>query len=174
MQITITARHFDLTNAIRDYIEDACKKLQKYFEQIINVHLILTLEGGRNVVEMVLHVPKSNFKSESTEQDMYLAIDEAVEKMEIQIKKLKGKWTDHKKKSMKDNTSFVYANLIEKQQPRKRIKTKRIVAEVMSIHEAIDKFEQISDPYLIFKNGETDRINVLVKKDEDHFKLLEP
>ena len=94
MQITITARHFDLTNAIRDYIEDSCTKLQKYFELIINVHLILTLEGGRNSVEMILHVPKNNFKSEASEQDMYLAIDEAVEKMENQIKKLKGKWTD--------------------------------------------------------------------------------
>ncbi|MBN1949031.1 MAG: ribosome-associated translation inhibitor RaiA [Candidatus Cloacimonetes bacterium] len=174
MQITITARHFDLTKAIREHVEESVLKLKKYFDQIIHAHLILSLENNRNIVELVLHVPKNDFKCEAEAMDMYLAVDSAVEKMEQQIKKLKGKWTDYQKKNLRDNTQYVYANLIEKQDQRKTVKIKRIMAEAMSVQEAIDKFEASEDTYYIFRNIESDRINVLVKKDEMHYKLIEP
>jgi putative sigma-54 modulation protein len=174
MQITITARHFDLTNAIREHVEEMTEKLEKYFDHIIYVHYILSLENNRNKVELILNIPKNNLKSEANEKDMYLAIDKAIEKMEHQVTKIKGKWINHNKKSLKESTHFVYANLIERGKEKKRVKTKRIVAEVLSVNEALDAFEQIEDPYLIFKNMETDKINVLVKKDDLHYKLLEP
>ncbi|MBN2461089.1 MAG: ribosome-associated translation inhibitor RaiA [Candidatus Cloacimonetes bacterium] len=175
MQITITARHFELTKAIRDHVEHASEKLKKYFDHIINVHFILSLDNGQNNAEMMLHIPKNNLKSIAEANDMYLAIDSAVDRMEAQVKKLKGRWSDHqKKKSLKENSHFVYANLIERGQKRKIIKTKRILAEVMTVQEAIDQFENVEDPYYIFKNIETDRINVLVKMNEDHYKLIEP
>jgi len=173
MQTTITARHFELTNAIRDHIEVACEKIDKYFDHIINVHFILSLENNRNKAEMILNVPKNSFKSESSEKDMYLTIDYAIDKMEHQIKKLKGKWTDHQKKGLKENSQYVYANLIEREQ-RKKITIKRMLAEVLTLDEALDNFDNIAEPYLIFKNAETDRVNVLIKKDEAHYKLIEP
>lgn len=174
MQITITARHFGLTNAIREYVEEASDKLTKYFDHIINVHFILSLENNRNTVEVVLHAPKHNFTGEATENDMYVAVDAAVDKIEHQIKKLKDKWSDHQKRSLKDNAQFVYANLIERKDENKRVKIKRMVAEALSFEEAFERFDNIKDSYFIFKNEETDRINVLVRKDEDHIKLLEP
>ncbi len=174
MQITITARHFNLTNAIRDHINDSCGKLEKYFENIIHAHFVLSFENNQNKVELVIHAPKHNLKSETTEKDMYLAIDTVVDKVEHQIKKMKDKWTDHHKKSLKENTRFVYANLIEKGKGRKTVKIKRILAEDMNVREAMEKFDEIKDSYLIFKNIETDRVNVLVKKDELHYKLIEP
>ncbi|MCK4312269.1 MAG: ribosome-associated translation inhibitor RaiA [Candidatus Cloacimonetes bacterium] len=174
MQITITARHFDLTNAIRDHINDSCFKLDRYFENIINAHFVLSLENNRNKVELVIHAPKHNLKSETTEKNMYLAIDTSVDKMEQQIKKMKDKWSSHHKKGLKENSRFVYAKLIERGSSRKTVKIKRILAEGMSVHEALEKFEEIDDPYLIFKNIETDRVNVLIRRDEQHYKLIEP
>ena len=174
MQITITARHFDLTDAIRDHIEGEIERIEKYFDHIINVQFVLKLEKDRNYVEIMLHVPKNNFKTEAVETNMYLAIDNAIDKIEKQVLKLKGKWSDHNKKSLSESSSYVYANLIKQGEKSKRVSTKRIIAEVYSVDEAIVEFNNNSDPYLIFKNIETDRINVLVKKDADHFKLLEP
>ena len=173
MQITITARHFGLTNAIRDHIKEASEKLEKYFDHIINVSFVLSLDNKQNHVEMNLHIPKNLLISEAAEKNMYLAIDDAIEKMEQQVKKLKGKWSKHQRKSLKE-TSFVYANLVERAESKKTIKIKRIPAEVMTVHDAIDSFENIMDPYFVFKNAETDRVNVLVKKDDEHFKLTEP
>ena len=174
MQITITARHFHLTNAIRDHINDSVFKLEKYFENLITAHFVLSFENNQNIVELIVHAPKHNLKSETSEKDMYLAIDYAVDKMEQQIKKMKDKWNNHHKKSMKVSSHFVYANLIEKKDEKKTVKIKRILAEELTVREALDRFDEIDDSYLIFKNNETDRVNVLVKKDADHYKLIEP
>jgi putative sigma-54 modulation protein len=177
MQITITARHFDLTKAIREHVEEACEKLDKYFDQIINLHLTLSHEHGRNTVEFQLHASHFSLTTETEEHDMYLAIDTAIEKMEVQIKRLKDRVTDHSKKRH-DDTHFSYANLLERNvesgRPRRVVKTKRMEAESLTLNEAINRFEEIEDPYLIFLNVETDKINVLVKKDEEHYRLIEP
>jgi len=177
MQITITARHFDLTNTIRDYVQESCEKLSKYFDQIIHVHMILSLENSRNVVEMSLHASKFNIQSEGVEMDMYMAIDSAIEKMEVQLKKLKDKVTDHQKKSIKQNPDFFYSNFFEttaNPNSKRMVKTKRIQAEPMSVSDAIDSLSAKDTPYMIFKNLETDRVNVLVKKSDELFKLIEP
>ena len=177
MQITITARHFDLTKAIRDSIEHSCEKLTRYFEQIITIHLTLSLENNRNLVDISLHASKFNLQAQADGMDMYLTINEAVDNMEAQIKKLKDRVTDHQKRRLKDDPKYVYANLYEhdaKKKTKRVVKTKRMVADTMTVDEAIEKLSEIEDDYIIFKNVETDNINVLVKKDSDSFKLLEP
>ncbi|MCB5250322.1 MAG: ribosome-associated translation inhibitor RaiA [Candidatus Cloacimonadales bacterium] len=176
MQITITARHFDLTKAIRTYVEEACEKLTRYFDQIINVHLTLTLENSRNVVDMSLHASKFNLQSQSVQMDMYLAIDEAIENMETQVKKLKDKVTDHQKRRIKEDETFAYANLYESgsEKTKKVVRTKRLVAETLTVSEAIDQFAEIDEEYFVFRNLESDRINVLVKKNNEFYNLIEP
>lgn len=177
MQITITARHFELTKAIRDHVETACLKLKKYFDQIITIHITLAWENNRNICEMSLHASKFGLQSQSEEVDMYLSIDNTIDKMESQIKKLKEKVTNHQKQSVKDIVDFSRASLYQvnnKDETRKLIKTKRVVTETMTIQEAIERMSTSDDGYFIFKNVETDGINVLVRKDETHFKLFEP
>ncbi len=176
MQMTITARHFTLTHVIRDHVEKACEKLERYFDQIINIHLTLSIENSRNIAEMSLHASHFNLQSQAEEMDMYIAIDVAIDKMEAQVKKLKDRVTQHQKKKILGREQFVYSNLFQRNndKPKKMIKTKRMIPDILSIDEAMDKFDTHKDPYLIFKNVETDRINVLVKKDELHYKLIEP
>lgn len=178
MQITITARHFELTKAIRDYAETSCLKLKKYFDHIITVHVTLALENSRNICELSLHAARFSLQSTAEEMDMYLSIDTAVDKMEGQIKKLKDRITDHQKKSLKgqfDEFSHSTEFQINRaDRARKTIKTKRVVTEPMTLNEALEKMEQSKEEYLIFKNIETDRINVLVTKDHEMYKLLEP
>ena len=177
MQITISARHFDLTKAIRNTIEGACEKLTRYFDQIITIHITLSLENSRNLVDMSLHASKFSLQAQAEAMDMYIAINEAVENMEAQIKKLKDKVTDHKKRRIKEDPQFVYANLYEHDEHKKTkkvIKTKRMLADTMTVDEALEQLLEIEEDYFIFKNIETDKINVLVKKDKEHFKLLEP
>ena len=177
MQITITARHFSLTKAIRDAIEDSCEKLSRYFDQIVTIHITLSLENSRNLVDMTLQASKFNLQAQAEAMDMYFAINEAVDNMEAQIKKLKDKVTDHQKKRIKDDPKFVYDNLYEHditEKTKKVIKTKRFVADTMSVDDAVDTIEKSEENFLIFRNIESDRINILVKKDSNHFTVLEP
>jgi len=176
MQITITARHFNLTKAIRDSIEDSCEKLSRYFDQIVNIHITLSIENSRNIVDMSLHASKFNLQANAVAMDMYMAINEAVDNMEAQIKKLKDKVTDHQKKRIKDDPKFVYSNLYEHdvaEKTKRVVKTKRMVADTMTVNEAIDHLSGIEEDYFFFKNVETDEINIITKKD-NYYKLLEP
>nr|MDK2851444.1 putative sigma-54 modulation protein [Candidatus Cloacimonadota bacterium] len=178
MQITITARHFELTKAIRDYVESSCLKLKKYFDHIITIHVTLALENNRNICELSMHAGKFSLQSEAEEMDMYLSIDNALDKLEAQIKKLKDRVTDHQKRALKEqfenfsHASDIVVNRANKE--RRTVKTKRVVTEPLDIQEAIDKMEEGKDNFFIFRNIETDRINVLVKKDEENYKLFEP
>jgi len=178
MHITITARHFELTKAIRDYVETSCLKLKKYFDQIITIHVTLALENSRNLCEISLHASRFSLQSQAEEMDMYLSIDNALDKMENQIKKLKDRVTDHQKKPLKEQfdgysrASIIHSNGSSKN--HKTIKTKRVVPEILSVPEALDKINEIDQDFLIFRNIESDSINVLVKKDDDHYKLFEP
>lgn len=177
MQISITARHFELTKAIRDHVETSCLKIKRYFDQIITIHITLAWENNRNICEMSLHASKFNLQSQSEEVDMYLAIDNSIDKMEAQIKKLKDRVTDHQKRSVKEFGSFSRASIYQygtSTEPKKMIKTKRVIPETLSVQEAIERLGASEDGYFIFKNVETDGINVLVRKDETHFKLFEP
>jgi len=176
MQITITARHFNLTKAIRDSIEDSCEKLSRYFDQIVNIHITLSIENSRNIVDMSLHASKFNLQANAVAMDMYMAINEAIDNMEAQIKKLKDKVTDHQKKRIKDDPKFVYSNLYEhnvSEKTKRVVKTKRMVADTMTVNDAIDHLSGIEEDYFFFKNVETDEINIITKKD-NYYKLLEP
>lgn len=178
MQITITARHFELTKAIRDYVETSCLKLKKYFDHIITVHATLALENSRNICELSLHAAKFSLQSQAEEMDMYLSIDTAIDKMEGQIKKLKDRITDHQKRALKEQfdefsrATDIQVDAVDRK--KKTIKTKRVVTEIMTVSEAMELLESSKEEYLVFKNIETDRINVLVTKDHEVFKLLEP
>ena len=178
MQITITARHFDLTKAIRNAVEDSCEKLIRYFDQIVNIHITLTLENSRNLVDMSLHASKFSLQAQAEAMDMYVAINEAVDNMEAQIKKLKDKVTYHQKKRvLKEDPKYVYANLYNQnahENTKRIVKTKRMVADTMTVDDAIEQLSASEDGYFIFRNIETDNINILVTKDKTSFKLFEP
>lgn len=179
MHITITARHFELTNAIRDYVEENLEKLTRYFDQIITVQVTLTVESSRNQCEISMQASKFSLQSAHEAMDMYLAIDEAIDKMESQIKKLKDKITEHQKKGLKEHFDPYYTRtefyLKDKSNDHHSlVKTKRVVTDSLTVDEAIQRFEKQDNEYFIFKNVESDRINVLVKKDGSHFKLLQP
>lgn len=179
MHITITARHFELTNAIRDYVEESLVKLKRYFDQIVTIHVTLSVESSRNQCEISMQASKFSLQSTNEAMDMYLAIDDAIEKMEAQIKKLKDKVTEHQKKGLKEHFDpyFTRTETYLKNNENKHhelVKTKRVVTDTLTVDEAIARFETQKNEYFIFKNVESDRINVLVKKDGTHYKLLQP
>jgi len=178
MQITITARHFELAKAIRDYVETSCLKLEKYFDNIINIHVTLGLENNRNICEIALNASRFSLQSQAEEMDMYLSIDNAMDRMEGQIKRLKDRVTDHQKKALKDHFHEFSREsdfqMNRENHVRKMVKTKRVVPEIMSVQEALEKIDGQKEEFLIFKNVESDRLNVLVKRDDQNYKLFEP
>ncbi len=91
MNISTTARHYDLAPALRDYAEGKVTHLKRYFDHIVNAHLIFSLEKYRHKVEITLHVNGRDFVSIEESDDMYAAVDRSVDKLERQLRRHKDK-----------------------------------------------------------------------------------
>jgi putative sigma-54 modulation protein len=91
MNVSTTARQYDLAPALKDYAEGKVQHLKRYFDHIVNAHVVFSLEKYRHKVEITLHVNGKDFVSEEESDDMYVSVDRSVDKLERQLKRHKDK-----------------------------------------------------------------------------------
>jgi len=96
MQINLTGHHVDITDSLRDYVGTKFEKLERHFDHVSNVHVILTVEKLRQKAEATLHLNGADVFAESVQEDMYAAIDSLVDKLDRQVKKHKEKTKNHR------------------------------------------------------------------------------
>ncbi len=95
MNLTITGHHLEVTPAIRGYVEEKIGRVTRHFDQVIDVTVILAVEKLKHKAEVNLHVRGKDIFVESTDSDMYAAIDSLADKLDRQVMKYKEKITDH-------------------------------------------------------------------------------
>lgn len=167
MQITITARHFELTDPIKDYAESAIRGLKKYFDHIIVAEMILRVEKNRNIAELNLSVKKLSLVAKAREQDMYTAIDSVIKKIERQIKKQVGKRKRHH-----SNDKVALKELEKAEIAALNIIKKTIKPVELDLDRAIDEFNKRDNTFFLFKDIGTDKYSIL-KKLEDGYEIIE-
>lgn len=99
MQINITGHHIDVTEALRTYVSEKMTKLERHFDHVTNVHVILTVEKQIQKAEANVHVSGADLFAQHETADMYASIDGLIDKLDRQIIKHKEKMNDHNKKS---------------------------------------------------------------------------
>ncbi|MCW8901097.1 MAG: ribosome-associated translation inhibitor RaiA, partial [Gammaproteobacteria bacterium] len=87
--------HVEVTDSLKAYVSEKLERLEKHFDHVNNVHVILSVEKLRQKSEATVHVNGASLFADSTEEDMYAAIDSMVDKLDRQIKKHKEKLKDH-------------------------------------------------------------------------------
>ncbi|HKK06524.1 MAG TPA: ribosome-associated translation inhibitor RaiA [Gammaproteobacteria bacterium] len=97
MQLNLTGHHIDITPALRDYVSEKLERLERHFDHVTNVHVVLCVEKLRNKAEATVHISGGSLYAEADEQDMYAAIDALADKLDRQIKKHKEKMTEHRR-----------------------------------------------------------------------------
>jgi len=95
MQISVTGHHVDITEALRSYVDNKLERLERHFDQVTNVHVILSVEKLRQKAEATLHLNGSDVYADAVHEDMYAAIDGLIDKLDRQVKKHKEKNTNH-------------------------------------------------------------------------------
>jgi len=95
MQINITGHHMDITPALRSYVENKLERIERHFDNLINIHVILSVEKERQKAEATIQVNRGNVFADEEHEDMYAAIDGLIDKLDRQIKKHKEKLTNH-------------------------------------------------------------------------------
>ena len=95
MQLNLTGHHVEVTPALRDYVSNKLERIEKHFDNVTDVHCILTVEKLQHKAEATVHLSGGTIFADAREQDMYAAIDSLSDKLARQIRKHKEKLTDH-------------------------------------------------------------------------------
>lgn len=95
MQINITGHQVEVTEPIRDYINDKFDRIKRHFDQVLNIHVIIRVEKVRHQSEATIHIGGKDFFAESTEDNLYKSIDLLVDKLDKQVRRYKDKTTSH-------------------------------------------------------------------------------
>lgn len=95
MQINLTGHHVEITDALRDYVTTKFDKLERFFEHINNVHVVLNVEKLQQIAEATLHVNNGEIHAKADSENMYAAIDSLTDKLIKQLTKHKEKMNNH-------------------------------------------------------------------------------
>lgn len=91
MQINISGHHVELTDALKDYVNNKMEKIERHFDHITNVKVILTVQKQRQIAEATVHIAGADLHGKAESEDMYASIDSLVDKLDRQILKHKEK-----------------------------------------------------------------------------------
>ena len=98
MQVSLSGHHVDITDSMRNYVNEKIGRLDRHFDQALDIHIVLTVEKLRHRAEATMHVSGSNLHAEDVQEDMYAAIDGLIDKLDRQGKKHKEKMKSHRPK----------------------------------------------------------------------------
>jgi putative sigma-54 modulation protein len=95
MQLNLTGHHVDITPSLREYVDNKMERLERHFDHISHLHVILTINKLEHRAEAKVDVSGNELFADAAEGDMYAAIDRLVDKLDRQVKKHKEKLKDH-------------------------------------------------------------------------------
>lgn len=178
MQIDYTGRQMDITPAIKTYTEQHLSKLGRILGDPFKAHVILTVEKHRHVAEITVKARLLSFVGIHETTDMYSSLLGAVEKIETQAKKYKAKRNGNKRRSA--SLSHVTMNIVDRESRIRGgdgvrvIRSRRFAVKPMSVEEAVQEVRESNSEFLVFRNAESDSVNVIYRRSDGHFGLIEP
>ena len=180
--VKITGRHLQITDAINDHVTKKIESLHLDYPKIIEAHVILEVEKYRHSAEVIL-VCSNHITIEACEEcdDMYAAIDQVTDKVARQMRKYKTRLM-RKHRPRKDVVQHLEEQVLnpepieEDEHPRHPIvRTERYPVKPMYVDEAILQLEMSHRQFLVFRNAQSSRVNVLYRRGKTgDFGLIEP
>ena len=178
MQVTTTFRHMEPSDALKGYAEEKLERVKKYIDEPIVAQVFLTVEKIRHTAEVTLTAKGITIKASEETNDMYAAIDAVVDKIERQMRRYKERIKAHKPaaetRERQVQKSIVAAESIEKSQEPVVIKTKTFSIKPMSVEEAVMQMDLLHKDFLVFTDAVTENINVIYRRKDGNYGLIEP
>ncbi|MCR5676600.1 MAG: ribosome-associated translation inhibitor RaiA [Agathobacter sp.] len=175
MRITITGRNIELTAGIKDAINERLSKLDKYFAPDTDVSVTLSVEKERQKIEVTIPIKGHIIRAEQVSSDMYVSINMVEETIERQLKKYRTKLVDKKQSAASSfKMEYIEADIEEEEETGEIVRTKRIGMKPMYPEDACIEMELTGHDFFVFRNAETDEINVVYKRKGNSYGLIEP
>lgn len=181
MQVSVTFRQMEATPALKDHATDRVQKIAKYITKPTDAHVVLSLEKYMHKADITLNTNGLFIRGAEKSEDMYASIDRAIEKIERQLKRYREKLKRHKPRS--SSASYhVRLNVLESQELEvpeeqetepKVVKTEELVTQKMKVDEAIMQMDLLDNDFLVFQSAESEQINVLYRRKDGRYGLIE-
>ena len=173
MKITISGKNIDVTEGLKAAVNEKLGKLEKYFTPDTNVIVTLSVEKERQKIEVTIPVKGNIIRSEQVSNDMYVSIDLVEEVIERQLRKYKTKIIGKHKDGGNLRKEFIEKEN-EGEEEDQIIRTKKFGMKPMYPEDACVQMELLGHTFFVFRNAETDEVNVVYKRKNNTYGLIEP
>ena len=174
MKIKITGRNIELTEGLKNAVEDKLNKLEKYFTPDTDVYVTLSVEKERQKVEVTIPMKGNIIRSEQISNDMYVSIDLVEEVIERQLKKYRTKLiAKHQSAASAFKQEFLDEQSVEDEEIQ-ITRVKKFDMKPMYAEDACVQMELLGHDFYVFVNAETDEVNVVYKRKGNTYGLIEP
>ena len=171
MRTRVTARHFNLDPDLKEHVERKVERLGRYFDRVDEAHVVFEREGHGMVADLTVHATGLVVSSEQPADDPRTAFDRAFEKVERQIRRHKGKVRSHQGAP----PAAVVAEQAGGTSPEQvGIVSEELASRRMKPQEALAELDALKVRFLAFWNEETERVNVIYRRDDGDYGLIEP
>jgi putative sigma-54 modulation protein len=176
MIISVTFRNTEGEVWQREYVDERLSKLKKYVDNPVEARVVLSVEKFRNVAEINLTANGLNINAKEEEKDMRLAIDNAIVKIERQLKKRKEKIRGHKNSSLREggeSAGELAADDLEDLPDAKVVEVRNLILKPMSLDDALMEMETTKNRFVVYRDSATKNINVVYRREEGNYTLIE-
>ena len=175
MKFMITGKNIMLTDALKDTVEKKLGKLERYFSPEQEAHVFLSVQKSKQIIEVTIPFNGMILRGEESTGDMYTSIDNVVEKIEKQIIRQKTKLQKrvHNGETLKFLDIPEYRDRDEDEEG-KIVKRKRFSVKPMDLEEAMLEMELLGHSFFVFRNAETEEVNVIYKRKDGNYGIIEP
>ncbi|MCE5321891.1 ribosome-associated translation inhibitor RaiA [bacterium] len=186
MLIQIKGKNFEVTDALKAYVEKKLPKLEKYFHDLKGAVIIMSVQRGLHVVEVQLEGDGILLRGEERRgTDMYGSIDQVIEKLESRVKKYKGKLYDKTisegpkeketiREAIRSEALGTEGYEGETEELPMVVRTKKFAMKPMTPEEAAQQMELLHHDFFVFRNAQTEDVNVVYKRNDGNYGLIEP
>ncbi len=176
MKYVITGRNLEVSDELRSYVEKKFGKLDNYFSDDTEIHVTLSQQRENEKVEVTIPMRGTTIRAEETSTDMYASIDLLQDVVEGQLRKNRKKLIDRKQN--KPSFSSYFMEDLEDEEPQeesiKIVRSKRFAIKPMDPEEACFQMDMSGHSFYVFWNADTDQVNVVYKRKDGNYGLIEP
>lgn len=179
MMYNIRGQRFQVTDALRDYVEKKLSRLERYFETPVasEINVTLSVTKGQHTVEVTIPLVGVMLRAEEKSEDMYASIDVVVDKLERQIRKHKTKVNRKFRQGSGVRALFreegSAVSVLDEEDELELVRTKRFTLKPMDVEEAILQMNMVGHNFFVFANSDSKEVNVVYKRSDGKYGLIE-
>ncbi|OEU65138.1 MAG: ribosomal subunit interface protein [Desulfovibrio sp. S3730MH75] len=178
MNVAFTFKNFDASDHLKEYANAKFAKLDKFITNPDNtdIQVNLSVDKFRHVAEVILSTDNIHISAYEASEDMYSTVDLVLDKLEVQLRRMREKMRSHRRK----DTAPARMDVLSYPEPEEEnteptiVETDQFVPKPMSVDEAAMQLQTLTNEFLVFRNADTEAINVIYRRNNGDFGLIDP